>query len=404
MAAMAWSRRTGRVLAIALMSGVVALAGCVHEDESNEPLADGEGEPLGERLEWVEVATGLDRPTDATHAGDGSGDLYVAEQSGVVRLLSEDGLQEEPVLDIRERVGTDHFEEGLLGIAFAPGYPEDPRVFISYTDDERHSVLSWFPRSSADEEPLRLDADNEKVLLRLEQPYGNHNGGQIRFGPDGLLWFSLGDGGSGGDPHGNAQDPHTLLGSLLRIDVQAQTDSGGYTVPEDNPFSDGEAGAPEVWAYGLRNPWRFSFDRETGDLWIGDVGQDRFEEVNFVPAGEGAGWNFGWNRFEGNDRFSDTPVEDPVDPVAVYPLEGRDHCAVTGGFVYRGEAIPAMQGVYVFADWCSGVVWGLERSDDEWVMGTLMESGRQPSAFAEDEAGELYLVDHGGALLRLQEH
>ncbi len=363
---------------------------------------DENGEPLGDSLQWTEVASGLERPTFAASAGAGA--MVVLEQPGSLRLLDEEGLRDEPVLDIRDRVGSSGMEQGLLGSAFAPGFPDDDRVFVSYTDDEGDSVVSSFT-SAGDPDALRFDPESEEEVLRLQQPYGNHNGGMIAFSPEDHLFVGFGDGGAGGDPDGNGQDPSTWLGSLLRVDVLS---SPGYEVPGDNPFVDDEEGAAEVWAFGLRNPWRFSFDRETGDLWIADVGQGEWEEVNHVPADEGAGWNFGWPRFEGDERFSDAPADDPVFPVAVYPIRGEDHCSVTGGYVYRGEAIDALQGTYLFGDWCSGVVWGLQKvagdgdGQEDWVMGELMQTGRQISSFGEDHAGELYLVDHAGAVLRLE--
>jgi glucose/arabinose dehydrogenase len=246
---------------------------------------------------------------------------------------------------------------------------------------------------------VRFDAPSEQVVLRLEQPFGNHNGGMIAFGPDGSLYVGFGDGGGAGDPLKSAQDPASWLGSLLRLDVSAP---GGYTVPEDNPFVEDERGSPEVWALGLRNPWRFSFDRKTGDLWIADVGQNRWEEVNHVPVGEGAGWNFGWPRYEGDERYSDAALFDaePVFPVAVYGIRGQPHCAVTGGYVYRGQEVPALEGVYLFSDWCSGVVWGLQERDGAWDVGKILETSLRPSSFAEDASGELYLVDHGGSIHR----
>lgn len=379
------------------IGSALVLAGCFHGTWESEPFVDENGQPLGDSLRLRELASGLDRPTFAAGVGDGT--TVVVEQAGTIRLLDDEGLRDDPVLDIEERVGSSALEQGLLGLAFAPDFPDDERVFLSYTDTNGDSVVSSFDADPG-EGALRLNPDSEQVVLRLAQPYSNHNGGMIAFSPDGLLFVGFGDGGAGGDPEGHGQDPSTWLGSLLRLDVSASPD---YEVPPDNPFVDDEEGAPEVWAYGLRNPWRFSFDRETGDLWIGDVGQGQWEEVNHVPAGEGAGWNFGWNRFEGEERYANTPAEDPVSPVAVYPIAGEDHCSVTGGYVYRGEAIPALQGTYLFGDWCSGGFWGLQEVEGEWEIGELMQTGRQLSSFAEDDSGEIILIDHSGAVLRLEE-
>jgi glucose/arabinose dehydrogenase len=218
----------------------------------------------------------------------------------------------------------------------------------------------------------------------------------LAFGPDGMLYMGLGDGGGGGDPHGNGQSTGTLLGKLLRIDVSGDA----YTNPEDNPFAGG-GGKAEIWAYGLRNPWRFSFDRLTGDLWIGDVGQNSREEIDFQAAGSQGGQNYGWNIWEGTRSFE--PVADPpptVAPVAEYGHEDG-HCSVTGGYVYRGSAVPDLRGTYVYGDYCSGVVWGLRPAGDAWETRELLRAGARISSFGEDEAGELYLVDHGGALHRI---
>jgi glucose/arabinose dehydrogenase len=262
-------------------------------------------------------------------------------------------------------------------------------VYASYTDLQGDSIL----------ERRHVDGSAPpEVVLKVAQPYANHNGGHVLFGPDGMLWYGLGDGGSAGDPHGNGQNPHSLLASMLRLDASPAT---GYAIPKDNPYADGAAGRPEVWAKGLRNPWRFSFDRATGDLWIGDVGQNAWEEIDRVAAPLHGGLNFGWNAFEGNHAYArgTTPFSPVTPPVAEY---GHDEgCAVTGGFAYRGGAVPALQGTYLFSDACSGHLWGLRPEGTTWNLTRLMETGASVVSFGEDDAGEVYLVDHGGRILEI---
>jgi glucose/arabinose dehydrogenase len=236
-------------------------------------------------------------------------------------------------------------------------------------------------------------------LLSVDQPFANHNGGVVAFGPDGYLYLGLGDGGSGGDPQGNAQSLDTLLGKILRLDVDA---GDPYVIPPDNPFAD-VGGRPEIWAYGLRNPWRFSFDRLNGDLYIGDVGQNAWEEIDFLPAGHPGGANFGWDYREGAHPFEGTPPAglELIDPVVEYSLSGAN-CAVTGGYVYRGQNLPDFHGVYLYGDFCSGVVWGLLRlPDGSWQNAALFETGANITSFGQDEAGEIYLVDRQGSIYHL---
>jgi glucose/arabinose dehydrogenase len=344
---------------------------------------------------WRVVASDLTRPIGIANAGDGSGRLFVVEQPGLIRILQAGQLLPDPFLDIRAIVGSQGSERGLLGLAFHPQYAQNGYFYVNYTDLNGNTVIARFNVSG---DPDRADLASQKVLLRVDQPYPNHNGGSTVFGPDGYLYLGLGDGGSGGDPHGNGQSLNTLLGKILRIDV----DHGDpYAIPHDNPFAGG-GGLPEIWAYGLRNPWRFSFDRLTGDLYIGDVGQDRWEEIDFLPAGSPGGTNFGWNYREGLHPYQGTPPPglQLVDPVAEY---GHDlGCAVTGGVVYRGRAMPAWQGIYLFGDYCSGRVWGLLRAPDgTWGQAQLFESGVSVTSFGEDEAGEVYLAAYQGSLYQL---
>jgi len=344
---------------------------------------------------WELVLNGLERPIAIAEPGDGSGRLFIAEQPGVIRIYQGGALLPEPFLDIRPRVGSRGNEQGLLGLAFHPAYAQNGLFYVNYTDLNGDSVIARFSVSGNDAN--RADAGTELQLMNISQPYANHNGGSVVFGPDGYLYLGLGDGGSGGDPQGNAQSLNTLLGKILRIDV----DNGNpYAIPPGNQFSGG--GAAEIWAYGLRNPWRFSFDRLTGDVYIADVGQNAWEEVNFLPAGSPAGANFGWVIREGTHPYEGTaPVGmELIDPVAEY-----DHgqgCSVTGGFVYRGGALPAWQGVYLYGDYCTGVIWGLARTPDgAWLNRVLFETGLNISSFGEDAAGELYLTDLNGGVYRL---
>ena len=325
-----------------------------------------------------------------THAGDGSGLVYVVEQAGVIhRLDPAEPERSEIFLDIRARVSRERNEEGLLGLAFAPSFGENGRFYVYYSAAApRRSVLSRFEVGGGGQG----DADSEAVILEVNQPYSNHNGGMIAFGPDGMLYVALGDGGSGGDPQGNGQNIGTLLGSILRIDVGQ---GAPYVTPADNPFVGRPGARGEIWAYGLRNPWRFSFDRETGELWTGDVGQDAVEEVNIVRRGA----NYGWNVMEGSSCFRAASCEagGMEEPVAEYGH--RLGCSVTGGYVYRGERLPELQGVYLYADFCTGFIWGL-RHDGERVTekGQIAEAPFQIASFGEDEAGEVYILGFDGGV------
>ena len=345
------------------------------------------------------MAEGLASPLFAAHAGDGSGRLFVLEQAGRVRVVRDGRLLPVPFLDIAGRVSSGG-ERGLLGLAFAPTFAVDGRFFVDYTDPDGDTVVSEF--RAADPAADRADATSERVLLQIDQPFPNHNGGALATGPDALLWIATGDGGSGGDPLGNGQRLDTLLGKLLRIDPRPVA-GAAYGIPAGNPFV-GRAGAlGEIWASGLRNPWRFSFDRASGDLWIGDVGQNTIEEVDRWPAGAPAGPNFGWNTMEANACFKPGEGCDPaglVLPVAEY---GHDlGCSITGGYVYRGSALPSLAGTYLYADYCSGTIWGLDAAATRPAPRILLEAGLAIASFGEDEAGELYVVDlAGGRVFRV---
>ena len=339
------------------------------------------------------VASGLDRPVYLTHSGDGSQRLFLVEKPGRVHLVRDGNLLPEPYLDIRNRVGSAGSEQGLLGLAFHPRFAENGQLFVDYTDLSGDTVIS---RLQADPSADQVEASSEKVLLRIDQPYPNHNGGQLAFGPDGFLYIGVGDGGSAGDPQGAGQRLDTRLGKILRLDV----DHGDpYAIPPGNPWQ-GEAGPrAEIWAYGLRNPWRFSFDRATGEMWIGDVGQNQYEEIDLQPAGVG-GLNYGWNSMEGLHAYQGGYREGLTLPVWEY--DHTQGCSVTGGYIYRGQALPALLGVYLFGDYCAGTVWALARTPEGgWNAVALLATGLNISSFGEDAAGEVYLVDLGGGVYRL---
>ena len=335
---------------------------------------------------WETVTSGLVRPVDLQHAGDDSGRLFIIEKVGRIRVLQDGSLLDFPYLDITDRVGSGGNEQGLLGLAFHPNYAVNGLFFVNYTDKNGNTVISRF-RVTGD--PNVADPTGEAVLLRADQPFQNHNGGVLAFGPDGYLYAGLGDGGSAGDPFGNAQSTNTLLGKILRLDVDS---AEPYAIPPDNPFGS------EIWAYGLRNPWRLSFDRGTGDLYIGDVGQNQWEEIDFVPAGTSGGMNFGWNILEGTHPYSGGSQDSLVPPVAEY--SHSQGCSVTGGYVYRGT-MPEWNGIYLYGDYCSGTVWGLIPSNGGWQNQVLYSGVGRITSFGQDEAGEVYLVLDGGQILRL---
>ncbi|MFJ9640096.1 PQQ-dependent sugar dehydrogenase [Streptomyces sp. NPDC101178] len=317
------------------------------------------------------------------------GKVWIAERAGTVRVLGDYGLSD-PVLDISAETTTDG-ERGLLGVAFDP---EFAHFYISYTDLEGTSTIDEFAVEDG-----RLQPDTRRTVLTQEQPYPNHNGGDIKFGPDGYLYIAFGDGGSGGDPHGNGQNLDTLLGKILRIDP---TGGEPYAIPSDNPFVAEEGAKDEIWAYGLRNPWRFSFDAGTGDLLIGDVGQSEWEEIDWAPASSKGGENYGWSSMEGNHPFrGGTEPANHVPPVHEYDRSGLG-CSVTGGFVYRGEGIADLAGSYVYSDYCDGTLRTLRIEDGAVTEeGDLGVQGGEVISFVEAADGELYVLAIGGTISRL---
>jgi glucose/arabinose dehydrogenase len=354
--------------------------------------------PQGTGARLAEIVSGLDFPLYLSAPPGDLNRLFIVEKGGVIRIVKNGALLPSPFLDIGTLVSTGS-EQGLLGLAFDPGYVSTGRFIVHYTDAAGDTRLSSFQVSG---DPDVADPGSEAVILTADQPYDNHNGGQVSFGPDGFLYLGLGDGGSAGDPEGRGQDLSDLLGSILRIDVSA---GAAYTIPPDNPFV-GVAGArPEVWSYGLRNPWRFSFDRATGDLYIADVGQGNYEEVDISLAagGAGKGVNYGWDRMEGAHCFSSACSPSGL----ALPALEYDHgegCSITGGYVYRGSAVPALQGQYFFSDWCRGWVRSFRFSGGsateltEWPS---LRTGGTIVSFGEDAAGELYVVESGGRISKI---
>ena len=373
-----------QISALMLMTGLtVLLAG-----------ANALAEP---RIVLEQVVAGLQYPVDINHAGDGTGRLFVVEQAGRIKIIEDGNLKSTPFLDISSRVQCCG-EQGLLGVAFHPEYKTNGYFYVNYTGKQRagvpdtgDTVIARYEVSSEDAD--RADSSSEAIIMTISQPFGNHNAGKLLFSPnDGYLYIPLGDGGSGGDPGNRSQNPLTLLGKVLRIDVDS---AFPYDIPPDNPFVDAPNTLDEIWALGLRNPWRFSFDRLTGDMYIGDVGQRGWEEIDYQAADSAGGINYGWRCREGahNYNFSGNCENlDLTDPIAEYVRDPGN--SVTGGFVYRGAKFLALYGQYFYADYATGRVWTIfQTGTNSWSMPTLEDTtGLQISTFGEDESGELYLA------------
>ena len=384
------SRRWTWVLTAALVLG-----GC---GDSSGLVATGGGDfPVDLEL----VADGFDAPVFVTAAPGDTDRLFVVEQGGVIRVVRDGTVLEEPFLDITNLVSTGE-ERGLLGLAFHPDYLFNGWFFINYTDTVGDTRVVRYTVSG---DPDVADPDSWLDILVVEQPYPNHNGGMLAFDARSLLYIGLGDGGGSDDPDDNAQDPGTLLGSMLRVNVNGSTVSQPYVIPVSNPFVGDPEVRPETWAYGLRNPWRYSFDRATGDLYIADVGQSAWEEVSVQPGGSPGGQNYGWPILEGTRCYpAGTACNDDGLTLPVHTYAHGDGCSVTGGYVYRGEAIPQLSGRYLFGDFCGG-----------WVRSFLLSGGEATDvrehpdlapggnvvSFGQDALGELYVVEHGGAVYRI---
>jgi glucose/arabinose dehydrogenase len=348
---------------------------------------------FAQNIALTQVASGFDLPLGIAHAGDTR--LFVIQQRGRIAIFDGTNVLAQPFLDLSSLVSCCG-ERGLLGLAFHPHYRDNGFFFVDYTDRNGNTVVARYQVSATD--PNRADPASARVLLNVAQPFANHNGGHLAFGPDGYLYIALGDGGSGGDPGNRAQDLSTLLGKILRIDI----DSGSpYAVPPSNPFVNRAGARGEIWAFGLRNPWRFSFDRVTGDLWIADVGQDTWEEVDFAPATSIGGENYGWRRMEGKHCFLPTTnCSDASMTLPVFEYSHAEGCSVTGGYLYRGTKYPALKGTFLFGDYCSGSIWGTKRSaGDTFTTKKLLTTNAAITGFGEDVNGEIYVIDQDRGLI-----
>ena len=381
------------------------------------PLSAGEVKEAALPVKAVRAFENLafDLPVVITNAGDGSQRIFVVEQKGIIRSVpqSDPEIEEADVfLNIKKQVAykDNQNEEGLLGLAFHPNYKKNGHFFVYYTTTEEPltSVISRFTVSADD--PNKANPESEHEIMRIKQPYWNHNGGTVAFGPDGYLYIGLGDGGNGGDPHKHGQNLRTLLGSILRIDVDKSSGDKAYSIPADNPFIDHdvvidrkgttEKAQPEIYAYGLRNVWRLAFDRKTGDLWAADVGQSVWEEINIIRKGGNYGWNVReaahWFRPEGND----TQPEKMIDPIFEYHHSvGK---SITGGSVYRGSRVPELQGKYVYGDYVTGLIWALEHHNHKATANYSLTAAKLLMTFGEDEAGEVYYATRFGQLYTFQ--
>jgi glucose/arabinose dehydrogenase len=388
-------RRVRRAwLIVALLASSITLVRCGSNSPSSVPSSP--SGPLVVTL--TPVVSGLANPVDLQNAADGTDRLFVVEQQGLIRIVNNATIVPTPFLDITSLVDFGG-EKGLLGLAFHPGYSQNRRFFLNYdriVSGQMQTVIAEFLTLSTNSS--QADPNSERILFTVNQPFPNHKGGQLAFGPDGFLYIGLGDGGSGGDPLGNGQNRQTLLGKMLRIDVDHTSPGLQYAIPADNPFLNG-VDRGEIWAYGLRNPWRFSFEMSSGRLFCGDVGQDKFEEIDILQKGG----NFGWNTMEGLHCFN--PASGCNMNGLILPIIEYDHSqgdAVIGGYVYHGPAIPRLSGTYLYSDFESGTIWGLtENSMGQWTRFQLIAGGRHISSFGRDEAGELYALDYSGTLLRI---
>jgi glucose/arabinose dehydrogenase len=377
------------VVLLAVMVG--ALAAC-----NDATATTGISPPDSTGIVLTPVATGLSLPLHLT-APAGDGRLFVVEKTGGVRVIKDGALLPTPFLDISDAVSTGS-EQGLLSMAFHPDYASNGFFYVDYTDVDGNTHVTRYSVSAADADVA--DPASAKTILTVEQPFANHNGGLLLFGPDGKLYIGLGDGGSGGDPFGNGQDLGTLLGKILRIDVDA---GDPYAIPPDNPFV-GRAGARgEIWAYGLRNPWRFSFDAESGRLYVADVGQGAWEEVDVVPADEG-GHDFGWNIMEGAHCYNASSCDQTGLTLPILEYSHDDGCSITGGFVYRGSLVPDIVGQYFYSDYCSGFLRSFTfdgttaSTPTTWPVGDI----GNVQSFGEDAAGELYVLSTNGTVYRVE--
>lgn len=380
---------------------VLIILAVANSSISSSPPCKSEEIDLLPDISLTLLTKGLNQPLQLTHAGDKSGRIFVTEQPGTIRIIKDGVLIPKPFLDIRERVKSGG-EKGLLSTAFHPSFKKNGRFFVNYTSNKGfrlHTIVSEFhttPNSNKAQEK------SEQIILEIAQPYSNHNGGQIDFGPDGYLYIGMGDGGAGNDPEGNGQKLSTLLGAILRIDVDKKEGRMNYTIPPDNPFEENLFTRPEIFAYGLRNPWRFSFDPLTGTLYAGDVGQNAREEIDIIKSGK----NYGWNIMEGTIC---TPGVNPTCrskglTLPIIDYGRKEGISVIGGYVYRGTKIPALCGAYVYGDFGSGNIWALHYNNNKVAKNKLLlKTNISISSFGIDEVFELYVVDYGGSIYRIKE-
>ncbi|PYY11182.1 MAG: glucose dehydrogenase [Acidobacteria bacterium] len=379
---------------VLIATGAIFLASCGSTNTTPQPNVP----PTSLKLSLNTVVSGLSSPVDLEVSADNIGRLFVVEQPGTIRIISNSALLPTPFLDISSQVDFGG-EKGLLGLAFHPSYSQNRRFFVNYdrvVGGQMQTVISEFEASATN--PNLADRTTERILFTVDQPFPNHKGGQLVFGPDSFLYIGLGDGGSGGDPLRNGQNLETMLGKMLRIDVDHTSSGLPYAIPPDNPFASG-GGLPEIWSYGLRNPWRFSFDRPSGRLFCADVGQEHYEEVDILQKGG----NFGWNIMEGLHCFNSASgcnMSGLTLPIAEYDHTEGD--AVIGGYVYHGTAIPQLADTYLLSDFGSGTIWNLTESPPgTWTRTRLLSTGRNVSSFGQDSSGELYVLDYSGSVLKL---
>ena len=377
----------------------------------------------------VLIADGYKKPVFITSYPNNAKLLYIVEQAGLIKIINDGKKLSRPFFDINKRVVNPNRpgdERGLLGFAFHPNHTNNGKFYINYMDNDGNTIVSEFSTNSE----LRANHKSERIILKLTQPYGNHNGGDIQFGPDGYLYISIGDGGKAGDPLNAGQDLSSLFGKIIRIDIEQKP----YGIPKSNPFFGQKDKREEIWAWGLRNVWRFSFDKQTGDKYLADVGQNKWEEVNFEPASSKGGLNYGWRIMEANhcyDPKENCPTEGLIKPIIEYPNDANhpafafriieelsfsetdvEGCSVTGGYVYRGQKIKSMQGQYIFGDYCSGNIWTLKvvngkainfknRTEEINIGGG--EFTTYISSFGQDSDGEIYIIDYNGGIYKLIE-
>jgi glucose/arabinose dehydrogenase len=398
-----WASITFSLVSALWLSGLCLVA--LQSTAKASPAAHAKASPsdiVWPQITLTRVISNVSDPVYVTHAGDGSGRLFIVERAGRIRIFQNNTLLSTPFLSIADRVESGYVEQGLLSVAFPPGYGSKQYFYVYYTaKGSGDLVLARYRLINADV----ADPNSEQIVLSIAHSTNpNHNGGQLQFGPlDGYLYMGTGDGGGGGDLPNNAQNPMQLLGKLLRLDVETGNPVT-YTIPASNPYTQTSGYRPEIWALGLRNPWRFSFDRQTGDLYIGDVGQDRIEEVDYQLAASAGGQNYGWRCYEGSQSYNLSgcgPIANYTFPITDYDSSNPQECAVTGGYVYRGTRFMTPRGIYFYGDYCSGKIWGLRYDNGAWQNMLLLDSPYNISSFGEDEAGNLYVAHLGGAIYRI---